>query len=301
VRLTINGEQVSYSLEHERTLGEVVDGLRSWLAVAGFHVTEIRADGRALVAEPAPGWASDPVQAVAELSVRATHTGDMRLEHWRTVDTWLAMLSAELAPGLALAGQRAGAGSGAEGGALAELLADLPSTIDGFKANPFLPPESDAARRFETLFAEEAGAGAKAWPAARIAEGQALIGELRASLAQRIQDAERPGEALARCATALRKSVDQLPAVSAHLQSGRDKAAMDIVVAFADAVQSLLGILPFLSPDPERGRLLAELTPVLREVVAAFGARDSVLIGDLLEYEVAPRLARLTPVLEKRA
>jgi hypothetical protein len=59
--------------------------------------------------------------------------------------------------------------------------------------------------------------------------------------------------------------------------------------------------VPFLSPDPERGRLLAELTPVLREVVAAFGARDSVLIGDLLEYEVAPRLARLAPSLERSA
>jgi hypothetical protein len=89
--------------------------------------------------------------------------------------------------------------------------------------------------------------------------------------------------------------------VSAHLQTGRDKDAMDIVVAFADAVQSLLAMVPFLSPDPERGRLLAELTPVLREVVAAFGARDSVLIGDLLEYEVAPRLARLAPSLEQSA
>ena len=44
--------------------------------------------------------------------------------------------------------------------------------------------------------------------------------------------------------------------------------------------------------------MITELTPVLRELVAAFDAKDSVLIGDLLEYEVAPRVERLMPLLE---
>ena len=74
---------------------------------------------------------------------------------------------------------------------------------------------------------------------------------------------------------------------------------MDIVIGFADTVQALLMLVPFLSPDPERGKLLAEFTPVLKELVAAFGTKDSVLIGDLLEYEIAPRMQRLAPLLEK--
>jgi hypothetical protein len=74
---------------------------------------------------------------------------------------------------------------------------------------------------------------------------------------------------------------------------------MEIVIGFADTVQALLALVPFLAPDPERGKLLAEFTPVLRELVAAFGAKDSVLIGDLLEYEITPRMQRLAPLLEK--
>jgi hypothetical protein len=90
----------------------------------------------------------------------------------------------------------------------------------------------------------------------------------------------------------------QLPEVSVLLQTGRDKAAMEIVIAFADVVQSLLGPLPFLPPDANRGRLLGELTPFLRDLVSAFDAKDSVFIGDLLEYEITPRIERLAPVLE---
>jgi hypothetical protein len=93
--------------------------------------------------------------------------------------------------------------------------------------------------------------------------------------------------------------MDDLKEVSLLLQTGRDKPAMEIVISFADNVQSLMDILPFLAPDPERARLLAELTPVLRELVAAFDSRDTVLIGDLLEYEIAPRMERIAPLLEK--
>ena len=46
-------------------------------------------------------------------------------------------------------------------------------------------------------------------------------------------------------------------------------------------------------------RLVSELTPVLRELTKAFDTRDGILIGDLLEYEIAPRMERITPLIEK--
>jgi len=96
----------------------------------------------------------------------------------------------------------------------------------------------------------------------------------------------------------LRARVEKLPEVSVLLQTGKDKQAMDTIIGFTDSVQAVLALVPFLAPDPERGRMIAELTPILRDLVAAFDAKDSVLIGDLLEYEVAPRVTRLIPFLE---
>lgn len=313
MRLTINGEQINYSLENERTLGEVVRGIRSWLADAGFLITGMRAagasgtDAQDLLGSPPDEWGGTSVGSVQELEVRATHTGELKLAHWRTVDAWLGMLADEM-------------GSTAEGvhsiggaGSLEALLADLPDTIKGLRTNPFLPPGSDAMERFNALFkghaaaegapqpgqVREAADEVRTWPAERARAAVALIDELRAELQSRIADASRPAEALARCAARVRNSLARLPDVSLLLQTGRDKEAMDIVIGFADTVQALLVLVPFLAPDPERAKLLGEFNPVLKELVAAFGAKDSVLIGDLLEYEITPRMQRLAPLLEK--
>ncbi|HEY9595857.1 MAG TPA: hypothetical protein VHE79_15365, partial [Spirochaetia bacterium] len=110
-------------------------------------------------------------------------------------------------------------------------------------------------------------------------------------------EAALPADALAGSRARLAACIKRLPEVSLLLQTGRDKEAMAIVVEFTDTFQSLTDILPFLGPDEERARVFAELTPPLRDLIAAFTNRDSVLIGDLLEYEVAPRLEHLLPTL----
>jgi hypothetical protein len=297
VRLTINGEPVTYSLENERTLGEVVRGVRSWLADAGFHVTEMKADEHDLVREAPDRWGGIEVSTVAELGVQAAHTGEMRLAHWRTVEKWLAMLEEETRALLARPGSSGPAAApGTE--TLSALLSDFPETLVGMKANPFFPPDATALARFEAAFQGQSAPAVAAWPSVRLQEAGSVIAELRGHLSRRVADASAPGEALRGCAARFRESVAKLPDVSILLQTGRDRAAMEIVIAFADIVQSLLGLLPFLPPDAQRGKLISELTPVLRDLVAAFDARDSVLIGDLLEYEITPRIERLAPVLE---
>jgi len=232
------------------------------------------------------------------------------VSHWRTVDAWLAMLEEELRG--TEDGARAGETSATRtpGAAamdpLDELLSGLPQTMEGFAANPFLPPGSDVEKRFRALWlpAPDASrplsaADVRAWPPERAREAAAVIQDLRTRVQKRIEDSTHPRETLARGARMLKESLDGLREVSVLLQTGKDKAAMGILIGFTDAAQSLIDILPFCAPDPDRARALTELIPVLRELVTAFDSRDSVLIGDLLEYEVAPRIERLAPLLER--
>jgi hypothetical protein len=246
---------------------------------------------------PAAAWGAPAAGSVRELEVTATRTGDLRLEHWQTVHAWLGMLSDTL---------RTPAEE--QEGTLAELLANMPETIEGFKVNPFLPRGSDAGERFEALFKGQgaaaemppaaAAAAVLAWPVERIHAASALVDELRVCLERRIAEASRPRDTLSRRAAGLRESLGRLPEVSVLLQTGRDRAAMEIVIGFTDDAQSVLDLLPFLPPDLGRGKLIAEITPFLRDLVSAFSSKDSVLIGDLLEYEIMPRMERLTPLLE---
>jgi hypothetical protein len=292
VRLVINGDQVSYALENEKTLGEVVRGVRQWLAAAGFHVSGMRADGRDLMQGEPREWEGIDVAAVGELGVAARHTADLRIEHWRTVQAWLQMLAEELAA--------AGGPAGAVGASsvLQDLLSNFPETLAGFQANPFLPPGSTAVERFTALFGGSDAAAVRSWPAERRAQARALVEEINGALTARLADAQQPRAALARCAGRIRTLLGGLGEVSVLLQTGRDRAAMDIVIGFSDAVQGLLELLPFLPPDTERARLIGELNPFLKDLVAAFDARDTVMIGDLLEYEISPRMERLAPLLE---
>ena len=188
------------------------------------------------------------------------------------------------------------------GPTLEELLSNLPETVDGIRRTlSFLR----GGRVWSGLRGTFAGQGSAhdAPLVRRSSERTPPIWSrsLRGELSRRIADAAQPREALARRMSDLRARVAQLPEVSVLLQTGKDKAAMEIVIGFTDTVQSLLALVPFLPPDAERGRTVAELTPVLRDLVAAFDAKDSVLIGDLLEYEIAPRVERLMPLLEQRA
>ena len=44
-----------------------------------------------------------------------------------------------------------------------------------------------------------------------------------------------------------------------------------------------------------------DLNRILTELLEAFHANDSVLIGDLMEYEIAPRLEQLRTFLQEVA
>ena len=299
MRLRINDEEVSYSLETEKTLGEVAGSVRAWLAVAGFFITGMSADSRDLLSADSAAWSGRGIDSVTSLEVKATHTGEMRLAHWRTADAWLALIEIECRQ---LRQERkewpveASAAPDQRESTLADLLSDLPQTLEGFRTNPFLPPGSDLMTRFEAVFAGPDAASAL--PAERRPEALSIVRELRGWVQRRIAEATHAAGTLARCAAMLRQSEADLREVSVLLQTGKDKAAMDAVIRFTDVAQSLISVLPFCPPDPQRARLIADLTPILRDLAAAFDARDSVLIGDLLEYEIAPRVEKLAPLLE---
>ncbi len=284
MKLKINGEPVDFTLEDESTLSEVVRGVENWLGGTGYLITGIRAGGADLPARPSAEWGRQPIGTVAELDFAVSHAEDVRIEHWVTVRALLGMVEKELA---------------LPGETLDTLLATLPEALDGLRKNPHHPSAAGSADRLRALLEGQTSGQLAAWPAERLREATSLIGTIREELGLRIGEASRPKETLKACIAELASAKGSVGEVSVLLQSGRDRKAMEAVVAFSDLVQRLLFILSFLPPDEARQRLFGELNGVLRDLVAAFDAKDLVLIGDLFEYEVAPRIEKLIPLLER--
>ena len=84
------------------------------------------------------------------------------------------------------------------------------------------------------------------------------------------------------------------------LQTGDDKKAIDSVLQFIELSENLIRIFPFLrdigytditkeSIDKESfNDFYKEFNGILNELVNAFDINDSILIGDLMVYDVIP-------------
>lgn len=93
------------------------------------------------------------------------------------------------------------------------------------------------------------------------------------------------------------------------LQTGEDSRVMESIHSFAEDFESLCQSLPLMKTISERdiAAVLVEdtpleqypsrLTPLLGELIEAIKSNDTVLIGDISEYELAPKLQSLASVL----
>jgi hypothetical protein len=108
-------------------------------------------------------------------------------------------------------------------------------------------------------------------------------------------------ESLRNLGTRFNACVPLLREIPIELQTGKDLAVLETINGFSVALQSLYQILPLVSLTGMAGddavidgiplkSFPAQLAPVLGELLAALENKDTVLVGDLSEYELAPKI-----------
>ena len=287
MEIRINDQPLAFRLENERTLGEVLRGLEQWLAGSELVLCEAHCAGRDLLASPAEEWSATPPGEVQRLELTVRHASELRRENLRTLQEFLK------------AARDFAAGPAAR--VAEELLRGYPLFLESLRRHF---SEAEVGARLEGLAALGAGLGAQelclldAQARAALASAASSLQEL---IGRRLAEAEDPRSALARLSSELEATVAGISEVSVLLATGRDRQAMEAVVRFSELCQRLLVLLGRLGVPAVGGREPAEffagLNGVLQELITAFQARDTVLIGDLLEYEIAPRLRQLRAVL----
>ena len=112
----------------------------------------------------------------------------------------------------------------------------------------------------------------------------------------------------------LSKLFDELSAkmeqVPVELQTGKNKTAIESIKNLADSINQFCHVAALASLFPETfnktsiedksfNDFFADFSPILQDFEQALQNNDSVLIGDLSEYEICPRLRSISEALKQ--
>lgn len=102
--------------------------------------------------------------------------------------------------------------------------------------------------------------------------------------------------------------ITPLTDVPIQLQTGKELAVMETINRFSMRLERLYRLLPLLPLGGfDQKELLVQatplaelpglLSPILEELLGALKNRDTILVGDISEYELAPKIEELSAVL----
>ncbi len=285
MEIKIDKEPINYSLDNETTLGEVVHGIEDWLDNAGMLIGAMRIDDKELPVQEREQWQSLPLESITELDVETVMLYEAIYEELQIVRLYVQNLSEavlandthkirELKNDFSIVG---------------DYLEKLLRTNNTDRIEGLLEKEDEQARKTVIQF----------------------LDSIRLLINERIREIEEPREELQRLTALLEKTNNDLREVSLLLQTGKDKEAMDLVITFTELSQKLLRILQLGNQlqvidsasltvnGTDINGFYTELNSFFTELQEAFESKDSVLIGDIFEYEVAPRIDNLLATLKR--
>jgi hypothetical protein len=275
MEILINGSPADITLETEKTIGDILSGLDQWLEGNGGRLSGILIDGKKIEPDGLGEAFGRSLGGIGSLDFTVSSWGELAAE---------ALLSLE-----AICGAWEGLSFDSRG--------EARERWEGSAAAAFLASEIPDMYDF----------------AARSLAGEGLSpGNLRLLVTERLQELENPGEEINRTEGLVSAVAGRLEDLPLDIQTGKDGRAAETMQLFSRIAEKLfrfLFILKVSGLPPETlvidGRnvkdFISEFNSALKELNAAYENRDAVLIGDLAEYELAPRLIKFFTALKDSA
>ncbi|MDR1128175.1 MAG: hypothetical protein LBL20_02595 [Treponema sp.] len=259
----INGKTADITLETEKTVGDLLSGIEIWLRSSGCRLNGLEIDGEPVTGADISSVFSRDLEGMGAVNIKACPRSELALDALCKARGFLA----------------------------ARARGEGPEDIAGlWRASPaasFL--EDENTRLFRDIDAAFGPGGTE-----RAENVIPLVDE-------RIRELINPEEELGRIESLVAGIAERLEELPLDIQTGKDGRAAETVNGFSAVAeklfrlfyliqaqgQDLSGILVESSPVYD---FLGEFNAALKELLAAYEGRDVVLVGDLAEYELAPRL-----------
>jgi hypothetical protein len=297
VEIYINEEKIDFTLENEKNLGQVIESIENWLKNSELVITSLKHDDRELSFENREQWSGMGIDSVTRLSITVRTPSELHIATCENVLTFFTLLARAMDEHNETLAR--------------ELSSGFPFVIESlrlvFDYHNIYPVGSDILdiERIGKSISQE-GIDAVTSP-----ESRKTIDRLVEKTTLLLNELTYPIESLRSIMKQLEASIAEISEVSILLQTGKDKKAFDTIVRFSELFQSLLRIFTHIKTtkkltlsDYRIGESNLEeyynnLNRTLKELHDAFTINDFVLIGDILEYEIAPKISDLIRFMEK--
>jgi hypothetical protein len=262
----IDGNVLDVTLEAEKTVGDLFVSLEKWLSDTGFRFAAFALDGKNIHASDVEKAFSTNLSEVSRIEVKTASVTELYAETLLDAAFFLNKYSTAEAQGK-------------------EKIVTEWETSGG---RSFLLKDHPAfAKKIDDYFSLGTGDGTK----------------LEGEIAERLHEITNPEAALLSIKENIYDITARLEVLSLNMQMGKDREATETVYLFSRAAEKLFRIIPLMpavANDTESRTFFEEFTGVLKEFFTAYKAQDSVLAGDLAEYEVSPRLIELYDRLKEK-
>jgi len=271
MEIRINGQAADITPENEKTIGEILSSLDRWLTNLGYRISGLAIDGEAADTTRLDEIFSMETSGVKALDVYATSTAELTAA------------------------------------AIVNLLGD----IDDFEELKFEDKSNFVnswEQKAQARLIKENMPELYSIYIDLFTNGGVSCQTLRSITEERLREVSDPAGEFSKIEPLVNETCVRLVDLPLDIQTGKDGRAAQTIQIFSAITEKILRITKqlnlqgYLDHNDEENftQLIGDFSRVLKELLDAYERRDSVLVGDLSEYEAAPKLQELfTQILKK--
>lgn len=280
MKILVNDEAIDFTLQGEEKLGEIIPPLRDWLAASDYSISSLSVDGKPIELDKRDQWDEIDLNGIETLTVSASSLVQEQLDGVETAMEFLVLLRRIIEAG--------------DQERLAEALMEynyLREALPTFLSSRY--EEGTQMRNYFDELLDRTGAIKGTLPSEGEERRELLRGvdSLISLLEARAREIVQPVEEFLSIARAVAGSLESIEEVPVLLQTGEGANAMRRLAGFTGLVERLVRLYPLWAEENDGKEAdFEELNEVLAELIQALGDEDSVLVGDLVEYEIVPKV-----------
>jgi len=289
MEITLNSKPFDVTIENEKNLGELFIGISEWLNKSGYEISELIQDGEKLHLYN-DKWQTNLLKSINNLDIITIPESTRYIIDLQTIYQSISLLlNALIKENKPL---------------IDDLISEFPYITDALdifltKKDIILLGKEKLTNLISNYIKNrENDSNIKILVVEHLEK-------LSKVLKTRIKEVTSPYSELQETTKELKDLIPVISDVALMLQTGNDKKAMDSVLMFINLSEKLIRIFPFLVElgytdirkqsieNKNFNDFYKDLNDILSELVEAFDINDSILIGDLLEYEIVPKIDKL--------